>query len=170
MNSEPDFITNRLYACRALSVYMTPGIHERVKANNVEAAGVAPVILTARIIADQTVRVLEGKQEHFDIGTLGRVYTTKDITEMRVGDVTAPFGFSPVLDLDNRGRFPRARRQESATWRSTGRRGDSVRWHPGTSSPRHLTGQLTRYLNRTDRVLATRWAAALAASRIGRIR
>ena len=79
---------------------MTPAIHERVKANNVEAAGVAPVILTARIIADQTVRVLEGKQEHFDIGTLGRVYTTKDISEMRVGDVMAPFGFSPVFDLE----------------------------------------------------------------------
>ena len=86
---------------KLVSVYMTPGIHEHVKADNVEAAGVAPVVLTARIIVDQTVRVLEGKQEHFDIGTLGRVYTTQDISEMKVGDVMAPFRFRPVFNLDN---------------------------------------------------------------------
>lgn len=86
---------------KLVSVYMTPGIHAHVKANDVEAAGVAPVVLTARIIVDQTVRVLEGKQEHFDIGTLGRVYTTEDISEMRVSDVMAPFDFRPVFNLDN---------------------------------------------------------------------
>ncbi|MGD9863858.1 MAG: TMAO reductase system periplasmic protein TorT [Pseudodonghicola sp.] len=84
-----------------VSVYMTPGIYEHLKAGNVEAAGVSPIVLTSRIMLDQAVRVLEGKQEYFNVGTLGRVYTPEDIGQMSLNDVMAPRGFRPVFNLDN---------------------------------------------------------------------
>lgn len=84
---------------KLVSVYMLPGVYEYLKTGDVEAAGVAPITLTGRIMLDQAVRVLEGKQEHFNIGTLGAVYTKESVDEMNRDEVMAPRGYRPVFNL-----------------------------------------------------------------------
>ncbi|MGE0315423.1 MAG: TMAO reductase system periplasmic protein TorT [Lautropia sp.] len=84
---------------KLVSVYMTPGVYQHLKAGNVEAAGSAPVVLTARIMLDSAVRLLEKKVEHSDVGTLGRVYTAADIGTLDPNTVLAPAGFRPVFNV-----------------------------------------------------------------------
>lgn len=84
-----------------VSVYMLPGVYEHLKAGDIAAAGVAPITLTGRIMVDQAVRVLEGKQEHFTIGTLGQVYTGDDIASLKRDDVMAPPSYRPVFNFTN---------------------------------------------------------------------
>ena len=84
-----------------VSVYMLPGVYEHLKTGDVAAAGVAPITLTGRIMVDQAVRVLEGKQEHFTIGTLGQVYTGDDIASLNRDDVMAPPSYRPVFNFTN---------------------------------------------------------------------
>ena len=43
---------------KVVSVYLTPGVYQGLKSKNIEAAGSAPVVLTARIMLDSAVRVL----------------------------------------------------------------------------------------------------------------
>jgi hypothetical protein len=45
--------------------------------------------------------VLEGKQEHFTIGTLGQVYTGDDIASLKRDDVMAPPSYRPVFNFTN---------------------------------------------------------------------
>jgi periplasmic protein TorT len=82
---------------KLVSVYMTPGVFQHLKAKNVEAAGSAPVVLTARIMLDQAVRLLENKVEFSDVGTLGQVYTPATIGTLNANDVLAPNDFKPVF-------------------------------------------------------------------------
>jgi protein TorT len=84
---------------KLVSVYMTPGVYQGLKSKNIEAAGSAPVVLTARIMLDSAVRVLEKKVEHADIGTLGQVYTQADIGTLQADTVLAPASFKPVFKL-----------------------------------------------------------------------
>jgi protein TorT len=84
---------------KLVSVYMTPGVYQGLKGKNVEAAGSAPVVLTARIMLDSAVRVLEKKVEFTDIGTLGQVYTQADIGTLQADTVLAPASFKPVFKL-----------------------------------------------------------------------
>lgn len=84
---------------KLVSVYMLPGIYEHLKVGDVEAAGVAPITLTGRIMVDQAVRVLEDKQEYFTIGTLGKVYTKETVGEMKRDYVMAPPAYRPVFNL-----------------------------------------------------------------------
>jgi len=84
---------------KLVSVYMTPGVYQGLKGKNIEAAGSAPVVLTARIMLDSAVRALEKKVEHADIGTLGRVYTQADIGTLQADTVLAPASFKPVFKL-----------------------------------------------------------------------
>ena len=86
---------------KLVSVYMTPGIYEAVKAGDVEAAGSAPVALTARIMLDEAVRVLENKLEYSDVFTLGHVYTPQTISDLQFDSVLSPASFSPVFSLKN---------------------------------------------------------------------
>ncbi len=86
---------------KLVSVYMLPGVYEHLKAGNIEAAGVAPITLTGRIMIDQAVRVLEGKQDYFTIGTLGQIYTKETVGEMKRDDVMAPASYRPVFNMSN---------------------------------------------------------------------
>lgn len=86
---------------KLVSVYMTPGAYEGVKAGDIEAAGSAPAILTARIMLDEAVRVLENKVEYTDVFTIGQVYTPETISTLRVDSVLSPASFSPVFNLNN---------------------------------------------------------------------
>ena len=86
---------------KLVSVYMTPGVYQGLKSKNVEAAGSAPVVLTARIMLDSAVRLLEKKVQYTDIGTLGQVYTQADISTLNPDAVLAPAGFRPVFKLGN---------------------------------------------------------------------
>jgi protein TorT len=87
---------------KLVSVYMTPGVYELVKAGDVEAAGVAPIALTGRIMLDSAVRLLEKKVEFSDVNTLGRVYTQADIDLFDVSTVLAPASFRPVFKFDGK--------------------------------------------------------------------
>lgn len=80
---------------KLVSVYTTPGVYEMLKAGQIEAAGAAPVTLTARVILDQAVRVLEDKLEYTDVGTLGDVYTKETIGELDPLTVMAPRTYRP---------------------------------------------------------------------------
>lgn len=84
---------------KLVSIYMTPGVYQHVKARNIEAAGSAPVVLTGRIMLDSAVRLLEKKVEYTDVGTLGRVYTAADIGTLDPNTVLAPASFKPVFKL-----------------------------------------------------------------------
>lgn len=84
---------------KLVSVYMTPGVYQGLKAKAIEAAGSAPVVLTARIMLDSAVRALEKKVEFTDIGTLGQVYTQADIGTLQADTVLAPASFKPVFKL-----------------------------------------------------------------------
>ena len=66
-----------------------------------EAAGSAPVVLTARIMLDEAVRVLENKLEYSDVFTLGHVYTPQTISDLQFDSVLSPASFSPVFSLKN---------------------------------------------------------------------
>lgn len=85
---------------KLVSVYTTPGVYAALKAGQIEAAGAAPVVLTSRVILDQAVRVLEGKLEYTDVGTLGEVYTPETAARLDPLTVLAPAGFAPIFSLD----------------------------------------------------------------------
>lgn len=80
---------------KLVSVYTTPGVYQMLKAGQIEAAGAAPVVLTSRVILDEAVRVLEGKVEYTDVGTLGEVYTKDTIGKLDPLSVLAPNDFRP---------------------------------------------------------------------------
>ncbi|MBX3643866.1 MAG: TMAO reductase system periplasmic protein TorT [Rubrivivax sp.] len=82
---------------RLVSVYMTPGVYQHLKTKSIDAAGSAPVVLTARITIDTAVRLLEKKVEYTDIYTLGQVYTPENIGTLDRSTVLAPDGFKPVF-------------------------------------------------------------------------
>ncbi|MBX3634988.1 MAG: TMAO reductase system periplasmic protein TorT [Rubrivivax sp.] len=84
---------------KLVSVYMTPGVYQHLKAKNIEAAGSAPVVLTGRIMLDSAVRLLEKKVTLTDIGTLGRVYTAAEVGTLDPNTVLAPATFRPVFNL-----------------------------------------------------------------------
>jgi periplasmic protein TorT len=84
---------------KLVSVYMTPGAYQAVKAGDIEASGAAPVVLTARIMLDQAVRALEGKLEYSDVNTLGQVYTTETVQTLDPSTVLAPASFSPNFNV-----------------------------------------------------------------------
>lgn len=84
---------------KLVSVYMTPGVYQGLKNKSIEAAGSAPVVLTARIMLDTAVRLLENKVEHRDVGTLGQVYTQGDVQTLVADTVLAPASFKPVFKL-----------------------------------------------------------------------
>lgn len=86
---------------KLVSVYMTPGVYDALKAKDIEAAGSAPVVLTAHIMLDEAVRLLENKVEYTDVGTLGQVYTTKDVGSLKIDTVLAPASYKPVFKLSN---------------------------------------------------------------------
>lgn len=80
---------------KLVSVYTTPGVYEMLKAGQIEAAGAAPVTLTARVILDQAVRVLEDQVEFTDVGALGDVYTVETIGTLDPLSVMAPRAYRP---------------------------------------------------------------------------
>lgn len=84
---------------KLVSIYMTPGVYENVKARNIEAAGATPIPLLGHVMLDTAVRVLEKKLEHADVNLLGQVWTTEDIGMMDVGAVMAPPTFRPVFNF-----------------------------------------------------------------------
>jgi len=84
---------------KLVSVYMTPGVYQGLKAKDIEAAGSAPVVLTARIMLDSAVRLLENKVQYADVNTLGQVYTSADIGTLKADTVLAPASFKPVFKL-----------------------------------------------------------------------
>lgn len=84
---------------KLVSVYMTPGVYQHLKAKNIEAAGSAPVVLTGRIMLDSAVRLLEKKVTLTDVGTLGRVYTAAEVGTLDPNTVLAPASFRPVFNL-----------------------------------------------------------------------
>ncbi len=84
---------------KMVSIYMTPGVYQHLKAKNIEAAGATPIALTGRIMLDTAVRLLEKKVEHSDVNTLGQVYTPADIGTLAINDVLAPASYKPVFKL-----------------------------------------------------------------------
>lgn len=84
---------------KLVSVYMTPGVYQGLKNKSIEAAGSAPVVLTARIMLDTAVRLLENKVEYRDVGTLGQVYTQSDVQTLVADTVLAPASFKPIFKL-----------------------------------------------------------------------
>lgn len=84
---------------KLVSVYMTPGVYQHLKAKNVEAAGAAPVPLLGRVMLDAAVRAAERKVEHADVNVLGRVWTQDDINQMDVSTVMAPSSFRPIFNF-----------------------------------------------------------------------
>lgn len=84
---------------KLVSIYMTPGVYQGMKSKSIEAAGSAPVVLTARIMLDSAVRLLEGKVEYKDVGALGQVYTQSNINTLMADTVLAPATFKPVFKL-----------------------------------------------------------------------
>jgi protein TorT len=84
---------------KLVSVYMTPGVYQYLKAGDVEAAGAAPVALTGRIMLDTAVRLLEKKLDYSEVNTLGQVYTSADIGKLDINTVLAPVTYRPVFKL-----------------------------------------------------------------------
>lgn len=84
---------------KLVSVYTTPGVYQSLKAGHIDAAGAAPVVLTARVMLDTAVRLLENKLEHAEVGTLGQVYTKADIGTLDPNTVLAPASFKPVFKV-----------------------------------------------------------------------
>ena len=84
---------------KVVSVYMTPGVYQGLKNKSIEAAGMAPVVLTGRIAIDQAVRLIEKKDVLTNVGPLGRVYTSGDINTLNPTRVLAPAGFKPTFKV-----------------------------------------------------------------------
>jgi len=82
---------------KLVSVYMTPGVYQNLKAKNIEAAGATPITLLGHVMLDTAVRVLEKKLEHADVNLLGQVWTTADIGKLEISSVMAPASFKPVF-------------------------------------------------------------------------
>lgn len=84
---------------KLVSVYMTPGVYQHVKAGNIEAAGAAPIALTGRIMLDTAVRLLEKKVQYADVNTIGHTYTRDSIGKLDIQTVLAPASYRPVFKL-----------------------------------------------------------------------
>ncbi len=88
---------------KLVSVYLTPGVYQALKGNRIEAAGVAPVVLTSRMQIDTAVRILEeGKNREpvATVNTLGKVYTPATVKEINPLDVLAPASFKPIFSFN----------------------------------------------------------------------
>lgn len=87
---------------KLVSVYMTPGVHQGLKKAEIEAAGVAPIVTTAKMTIDSAVRILEqgDKPEALTrVDTIGTVYTPADVSEFDPAITFAPAGFRPVFSF-----------------------------------------------------------------------
>ncbi len=84
---------------KLVSIYMTPGVYENLKARNIEAAGATPIVLLGNVMLDTAVRVLEKKVEHTDVNLLGQVWTSGEVRKLDVGTVMAPASFRPVFNF-----------------------------------------------------------------------
>jgi protein TorT len=82
---------------KVVSVYMTPGVYQGLKAKTIDASGMAPVVLTGRIAIDQAVRLIEKKDVLTNVGPVGKVYTPADIGTLKVDTVLAPANFRPTF-------------------------------------------------------------------------
>lgn len=82
---------------KVVSVHMTPGVYQGLKARSVDASGMAPVVLIGRIAIDQAVRLIEKKDVMTHVGPMGKVYTTVDVGTLDVGTVLAPPHFRPTF-------------------------------------------------------------------------
>lgn len=86
---------------KLVSVYMTPGVYQHLKAGNIEAAGATPIALTGRIMLDTAVRLLEKKVQYADVNTIGQTYTRGTIGKLDIQTVLAPASYRPVFKLGN---------------------------------------------------------------------
>jgi len=87
---------------KVVSVYLTPGVLQHLRSGEIEAAGIAPVVLTGRIMLDSAVRLLEQRVEYTDVNALGRVYTKDDIGTLDTESALAPPRFRPVFRFDGK--------------------------------------------------------------------
>ena len=87
---------------KLVSIYMTPGVYQYVKTGQIEAAGSAPVVLTARIMLDEAVRLAEKKVEHSDVYTLGKVYTKATVATLDPSTVLAPASYRPNFNVSSK--------------------------------------------------------------------
>ena len=87
---------------KLVSVYMSAGVRELLKAVVVEAAGAVPIVLTGRVMLDSAVRLLEKKVEFTDVNALGQTYTTASIGSLDANTVMAPARFRPTFSFDGK--------------------------------------------------------------------
>lgn len=84
---------------KLVSIYTTPGVYQYLKNGDIEAAGVAPVVPTGRIMLDEAVRLLEKKVDLTDVYTISKVYTKDEAKSLDPGIVLAPPSFKPVFKV-----------------------------------------------------------------------
>lgn len=82
---------------KIISVYLTPGVYQSLASGRIEASGMAPVVLTARIAVDQAVRAAEGAPLLKNVEPIGQVFTKAEAKQIPLEDVLAPAGFKPVF-------------------------------------------------------------------------
>jgi len=85
---------------KVVSVYLTPGVLQHLRNGDIEAAGIAPVALTGRIMLDSAVRLLENRVEYTDVNALGRVWSKDEIGDLNADSALAPARFRPVFRFD----------------------------------------------------------------------
>ncbi|MBO3276941.1 TMAO reductase system periplasmic protein TorT [Pseudomonas schmalbachii] len=84
---------------KVVSVYLTPGVYQNLAGGRIEASGMAPVVLTARIAVDLAVRAAEGQPLMKNVEPIGRVFAKGDAKQIPLGDALAPNGFKPVFTV-----------------------------------------------------------------------
>lgn len=84
---------------KVVSVYLTPGVYQNLTAGRIEASGMAPVVLTARIAVDQAVRAAQGDPLLKNVEPIGQVYGSADAKQIPLDEVLAPASFKPVFTV-----------------------------------------------------------------------
>ncbi|MNZ12342.1 Periplasmic protein TorT precursor [compost metagenome] len=84
---------------KVVSVYLTPGVYQNLAGGRIEASGMAPVVLTARIAVDLAVRAAEGQPLMKNVEPIGRVFSKADAKQIPLDDALAPNGFKPVFTV-----------------------------------------------------------------------
>lgn len=85
---------------KLVSLYLTPGVYQGIKAKAIEASGVEAVVTIGRIAVDQAVRALEKKEVISPATPVVGFYDQSNIKTLDAGISMAPRGFKPVFKVE----------------------------------------------------------------------
>ncbi|MNM70459.1 Periplasmic protein TorT precursor [compost metagenome] len=84
---------------KVVSVYLTPGVYQGLASGRIEASGMAPVVLTARIAVDLAVRAAQGDTLLKNVEPIGQVFGSAEAKQIPLEEVLAPASFKPVFTV-----------------------------------------------------------------------